>query len=805
MAVRAQTGFRLHPRFVEALRSVPQDVYGQATKLVEQVARDPRATRQLKGCKKVKGAAANVFEARVDRDWRVIFLVQPNGEPYLLLLGTHDDVFRSARRLPELQLDSAPAIAFPVVEQPANARANRVSERAPFAAYDESASELNLPFSRVPDALFDFWGVDGPVRAVIRTLAHENDLTGLIGELPDAVIETILGYLGTGTIRRPGAAEEATAAEVLLAAASGTRTDRDDGGAGSPLGLTRELLVEIEVPDSLIDSILAATNTDEISSLSLPLLVGQRLFEAITVPPITGVAADAVVDSYASSVSDIDDYYRGSITKLLLNLQPAQRGIVDLPSQAVHFIKGVAGSGKTTVALYRARRLLREDSAASVLFLTYNKSLAQTAAELASALMPDGEASRLEVVNFDRWMHRFLDEHGSAPTILKAADRERLVKRSIAEVRKRDQSKVLDRPAQWFLDEISNLIKGRGLRSIDDYLAVDRVGRTTALAEPARRAVWSVYEAYQKGLEKAADWDDPPLQCLEILSTNAARRKPYAHVIVDEAQDLSPVRLRLALALSGQEQPSALLVADAAQSIYRSGFRWKDIGLALHGSRVHHLRNNYRNTFEILQLTNAFISKFPELREDGESGALDDNTPRRGPLPTVVVCNGAKAEATAIARRIHWLRKHKSVPFANIAVAARSRARLEYIAHILRESSISAALYADTGFTITSDCVKLTTLHSAKGLEFPVVFIADVNAGVLPRSADDQGDAEDELNAERRLMYVGMTRAMQELYITTTEGRESPFIGELPTNLYQTVRSTADAAPVRSKSKAEQR
>jgi DNA helicase II / ATP-dependent DNA helicase PcrA len=95
-----------------------------------------------------------------------------------------------------------------------------------------------------------------------------------------------------------------------------------------------------------------------------------------------------------------------------------------------------------------------------------------------------------------------------------------------------------------------------------------------------------------------------------------------------------------------------------------------------------------------------------------------------------------------------------------------------------------------------ADCVQMMTLHSAKGLEFPVVFLAGVEEGLFPhqRSAADVTALEE----ERRLCYVGATRAMRHLYITYAEqrrlygvdqyGQPSRFISELPAELVEEIR-----------------
>ncbi len=95
-----------------------------------------------------------------------------------------------------------------------------------------------------------------------------------------------------------------------------------------------------------------------------------------------------------------------------------------------------------------------------------------------------------------------------------------------------------------------------------------------------------------------------------------------------------------------------------------------------------------------------------------------------------------------------------------------------------------------------ADCVQMMTLHSAKGLEFPVVFLTGMEDGLFPhqRSAGDLASLEE----ERRLCYVGTTRAMRRLYITYAEqrrlygvdqyGQPSRFIGELPAELVEEIR-----------------
>ncbi|MBI1917220.1 MAG: UvrD-helicase domain-containing protein [Planctomycetes bacterium] len=94
------------------------------------------------------------------------------------------------------------------------------------------------------------------------------------------------------------------------------------------------------------------------------------------------------------------------------------------------------------------------------------------------------------------------------------------------------------------------------------------------------------------------------------------------------------------------------------------------------------------------------------------------------------------------------------------------------------------------GWDEQQDCVSIMTLHAAKGLEFPVVYMVAVEEGILPHQRSIDSHKKDQIEEERRLAFVGMTRAREELYLCHARLRDfrgstlyaipSTFIGELP-------------------------
>lgn len=117
----------------------------------------------------------------------------------------------------------------------------------------------------------------------------------------------------------------------------------------------------------------------------------------------------------------------------------------------------------------------------------------------------------------------------------------------------------------------------------------------------------------------------------------------------------------------------------------------------------------------------------------------------------------------------------------------------------------NAALEAGEGQAAEwEDCVQLMSLHSAKGLEFPLVFLCGIEEGLFPhqRSLEEPGRLEE----ERRLCYVGMTRAMEQLYLCYAEIRRlygkdnytqpSRFLSEVPKEYIEELRSSAISRPL---------
>lgn len=265
------------------------------------------------------------------------------------------------------------------------------------------------------------------------------------------------------------------------------------------------------------------------------------------------------------------------------------------------------------------------------------------------------------------------------------------------------------------------------------------------------------------GQLKSEDFDALAGIACQGIAASRVPRGQYAALLIDEAHDLADDWLAAAVHMVDPATRSLLVLYDDAQSINQKSRRklsFARLGIEAQG-RTEILRINYRNTTEVLALA---MECAGSILQDGR-GVADDDVPlvmpqsggRSGPLPTLQRFDGGLQEAAHVARAIAELVAQGRSP-ADIAVLARRRRTLEAVRGAIERAGVAcSASRDDRRPPIAQPCVKLTTLHSSKGLEFPAVFIVG-----LDELDTAQGARMDEL----RLLYVGMTRATHRLSLS---------------------------------------
>lgn len=497
---------------------------------------------------------------------------------------------------------------------------------------------------------------------------------------------------------------------------------------------------------------------------------------------------------FRETVERLQSYARGEIRQLLLHLTPEQEQLLKLRTNGPTLLKGVAGSGKTTVGVRRAMNE-REDPMGlfarprRVLFTTYNKTLARSVRDMFEAQYGVEQAAQVEVTVLRDWMRTYLGQ----PKMPGPKEAQDMLKAAIDGVKLAHADSLIFRLANYvnFVQaEIDDVFYGRGIRTWEEYRDVSRAGRGVPLQENARHVVFQIFQSYVERLARAGvvDYGDLARRCVERMQAEKFVGE-YDVVVVDEAQDLRPRELEVVHRLCakyGAGNADLILLADAAQSIYYRGVSWKDAGVNIIG-RTYALKKNFRNTRQVLKAAWSMMQAGGGMAAAlGDELIEPDSVQKSGPQPELLYRDDVTAQVKELSERVMALCEGGQVTPGDIAVLAPQKGVLQTIETQLQSLGIPCMSYKADDWGIFENAVKLITMHSAKGLEFPVVFLIRVEEGMIPWTQPPKSNErvvelsrEENLQSWRRLLYVSMTRAAERLYVLTDRDKPSQFLADI--------------------------
>jgi len=248
----------------------------------------------------------------------------------------------------------------------------------------------------------------------------------------------------------------------------------------------------------------------------------------------------------------------------------------------------------------------------------------------------------------------------------------------------------------------------------------------------------------------------------------------YDAVVIDEAQDLDPSALRLLVRLCDKAN-RIFITADANQSIYGSGFNWADVHEKLRfQGRTGVLRANYRSTREIGEAAQSYLAESVLDTEPIERTYMNS-----GPMPVVRAIRNGGEEVQLLSLFLPAAAHEFRLGIGACAVLCPTEKAGRAIAAELTQRGIEANFTRGIELNLSRPGVKVLTLNSAKGLEFPIVALAGFSdsgwyASVPTNVAEDE--REEFLAKDRRTLFVGMTRAMRALLVVVPEQTRSPLL-----------------------------
>lgn len=438
-------------------------------------------------------------------------------------------------------------------------------------------------------------------------------------------------------------------------------------------------------------------------------------------------------------------------------LHPGQRSLVVQDFSGPARVAGSAGTGKTVVAIHRAAHLARNSTSGRVLLTTFNAKLASALRDnLAHLVGADSELfARIEVESLNDVALRL---HRELIGEIKLADLERMNEAVESAVKLENDYQF---PSRFIMEEWTSVVDAWQIESWDEYKSVQRLGRRTSLSEPRRELAWKLISLAREELANEGFSTIAAVHGALAGVFAAGAIRPYSHLVVDEAQDVSVSQLRLLAALAGDSPNGLFFAGDLGQRIFRTPFSWLSTGVDIRGrSRI--LRVNYRTSHEIRSTADQLLpTSIADV--DGTNESRDGTVSVfRGPSPAIELLATIEEEAAAVGG---WLRAcvADGLNHDEIAVFVRSSELLPRAKQAVESAAVGAVIQ---------------TMSDAKGLEFRAVVAMACDEDVLPlqnriESIGDQADLDDVLETERYLLYVACTRARDRLLVSgVTPGSE---------------------------------
>lgn len=486
---------------------------------------------------------------------------------------------------------------------------------------------------------------------------------------------------------------------------------------------------------------------------------------------------------------------------MILNID--QQKVVDSEVNGHMLIRGVAGSGKTTVAVARIPILMEHycNEGDKVLLLTFNKTLTNYIDYIYDKMDYQytlfnrlDDRNNLQIKTVDSIVYSLFKELGNKPKVPMRGVKFKVLKYIIEQLKDKykDIAWYNQSNKEFLLREIE-WINSCGYDDIKTYQNADRVGRSAQIKSDGsfgvqrinknsrqREAIFKTFTFYTYIMNKEKYYDFSDMAKIVAENFDKLETTKYTHVIVDEAQDLTKRQLDvIRLLYDEKEYSSAIFIADTAQSIYPNSWLsyhpFSTIDFNMVG-RARVLSKNYRTTKQIAMAAYSLI--------DGDNNIISNElyvkptvVDREGGFPVYKNFDNDELEYQYITTRIKSL--SKKYDLKDMVVIARNKNQLETAKEYMVNNGVDAKVYKESKVGFDEDAIKLFTMHSIKGLEFKVIFICGLNDEVIPHvskcTVEDNSNYE---NQDRKLLYVGMTRAEERLYLTSS-GQESKFISDI--------------------------
>ncbi|MBN2656056.1 MAG: AAA family ATPase [Spirochaetales bacterium] len=446
------------------------------------------------------------------------------------------------------------------------------------------------------------------------------------------------------------------------------------------------------------------------------------------------------------------DYERSLIR--LTNEQKEVLNRIDLDSD--YLIRGAAGTGKTFLLLEAMRKSILDRSESlwndgSFVLLAYTKTLVKYNRYITRIMKLDSRTDDM-IGTVDAYLNGLLRETGKGSVDY----------RIMQELCRKHHDPDLFGDWKQLLCEVEDFIYWNGV-SREEYIdrSIERKGMSVPLNTSKREKVWKLKERMEEEMLSRSRLSRGFSRC---LIEGRAAPEGIDTFFIDEAQDLSPQELRI---LKKTARKGVILAGDLGQSLYSIQPPYSRSGLKIQG-RTSFLKTNFRSTRSIHDLALRFRS--------GEAGD-ESSAFRDGPHPELFTAGETEELYGLLNKRIHFLIDVLEYDPENIFILVANSAMEKKVARMVYEGGYDTVNIKDDAFDfLNSGQIRISSFHSGKGLDMPVVLL------FLPRIFSANEESLDDATSERmlrNLIYVCMTRAMDMLNLFMKDEPDHPVLADL--------------------------
>lgn len=554
-----------------------------------------------------------------------------------------------------------------------------------------------------------------------------------------------------------------------------------------PVGEQTDAILDVLLMLRASDKVKAKNRIDQFSG------VAKRLSEVSDAADIKVASSESIV--LAEDVDPVlfQHFVRtANFKQWMLYLHPAQRSIVERSFEGSARLAGVSGSGKTCVVVHRAVRLARADESKSVLIITLNDALSKLISDLVVAQCGALQPRNIQIKSIFQLCAEHLAQ--LEPDKKDYYTRRTTVKNQFASSEHIDEiwreyfhCEANNRSADVMMDLVKTLaVRGvcsqdyirqeldyvRSAFSEDErkkYLDMERAGRVVPLTKPYRKSILAGLDGWENKMSAVGAVDD--LGIVTALNKHIIKIKPhFHHTLVDEVQDLGTLELEIIRKLTYRGADDLFLCGDAAQSVQTKHADFKLAGVAISAKNSISLKQNYRNSSQILSaaydvLTKSF-EKIPIGTVDIEI-LPPEYANFSSPNPALLKADTFKQELGLALAYVDEVTPKNSGKKACISLCGFTQKAVEELS---RELSIP--VLSDTS-DISSGHLFFSDLEQTKGFEFDLMIILNCSEGIVPHPQLPEAEWFRDLSK----LYVALTRAKTELVVSYS-GTHSVFLAE---------------------------